>query len=228
MYEQSWESAHACVVEYIRARLPSQAHRAGLARETRTCMGPLTEQQRLTVRRQSLVGRVMCEIYRTRKITLRQGYYERNRQFQNYIKPKLFKISTLTIHGFVEKLWKFYYSNLFSMCAPLVTRHISTRQSNYCLTLAAVVVIRCFRSSKVTGTGGTKTLSLTYPHRKKSHRVLDRDFVVANMWVTCCRLLRGQSSALGRCSILLENEVAMVKLPEFLYKTLHGECRYLK
>jgi hypothetical protein len=29
---QSWESAHACVVKYIRARLPSQARRAGLVR----------------------------------------------------------------------------------------------------------------------------------------------------------------------------------------------------
>jgi hypothetical protein len=31
MYEQSSESAHACVVKHIRARLPSQALRAGLA-----------------------------------------------------------------------------------------------------------------------------------------------------------------------------------------------------
>jgi hypothetical protein len=36
MYEQRWESGHACVVKYIRARLPSQSRRAGLARETRT------------------------------------------------------------------------------------------------------------------------------------------------------------------------------------------------
>jgi hypothetical protein len=43
MYEQSWESAHACVVKYIRARLPSQARRAGLASQTRTCMGTFTE-----------------------------------------------------------------------------------------------------------------------------------------------------------------------------------------
>jgi hypothetical protein len=32
MYEQSWESAHACVVKYIRARLPSQSRRARLVR----------------------------------------------------------------------------------------------------------------------------------------------------------------------------------------------------
>jgi hypothetical protein len=38
MYEQSSESAHACVVKYIRARLPSQVRRAGLASQTRTCM----------------------------------------------------------------------------------------------------------------------------------------------------------------------------------------------
>jgi hypothetical protein len=37
---QSWDSAQACVVKLIRARLPSQARRAGLASQTRTCMGP--------------------------------------------------------------------------------------------------------------------------------------------------------------------------------------------
>jgi hypothetical protein len=36
-----------------------------------------------------------------------QGYHKRNRQFQHFIEPKLFKISTFSIHGFVEKLWKF-------------------------------------------------------------------------------------------------------------------------
>jgi hypothetical protein len=36
-----------------------------------------------------------------------QGYYERTRQFTHFIKPELFKISTLTMHGFVEKLLKF-------------------------------------------------------------------------------------------------------------------------
>jgi hypothetical protein len=44
MYEQSWESAHACVLKYIRARLPSQARRAGPASETLTCMGPFIQQ----------------------------------------------------------------------------------------------------------------------------------------------------------------------------------------
>jgi hypothetical protein len=42
MYEQSSESAHACVVKYIQARLPSQARRAGLASQIRTCMGIFT------------------------------------------------------------------------------------------------------------------------------------------------------------------------------------------
>jgi hypothetical protein len=42
MYEQSSESAHARVVKYIRARLPShQARRAGLASQTRMYMGTL-------------------------------------------------------------------------------------------------------------------------------------------------------------------------------------------
>jgi hypothetical protein len=40
MYAQSSESANACAVKNIRARLPSQARRAALASETRTCMGP--------------------------------------------------------------------------------------------------------------------------------------------------------------------------------------------
>jgi hypothetical protein len=45
-------------------------------------------------------------------IIIIQGYYKRNRQFQHFIKTKLFKISTLTMNGFVEKLWKFYH------CSP--------------------------------------------------------------------------------------------------------------
>jgi hypothetical protein len=32
---QSWESAHEFVVKLVRARLPSQAHRAGIASRTR-------------------------------------------------------------------------------------------------------------------------------------------------------------------------------------------------
>jgi hypothetical protein len=36
------ESTRACVVIYIRACLPSQAPRGGLASQTRTCMGTLT------------------------------------------------------------------------------------------------------------------------------------------------------------------------------------------
>jgi hypothetical protein len=39
MYEQSSESAHACVVKYNRDRLPNQARRAGLSSHTRMCMG---------------------------------------------------------------------------------------------------------------------------------------------------------------------------------------------
>jgi hypothetical protein len=41
MYEQSSESAHACVVKYIRARLPSQARRAGLASRLVRVWAPL-------------------------------------------------------------------------------------------------------------------------------------------------------------------------------------------
>jgi hypothetical protein len=40
------ESTHACVVKYIRAWLPSQAPRGGLASQTRTCMGTLRRTER--------------------------------------------------------------------------------------------------------------------------------------------------------------------------------------
>jgi hypothetical protein len=43
-----------------------------------------------------------------------RGYYKRSKQFKHVIKPKLFKISTLTTHGFVEKLWKLYHCSPFS------------------------------------------------------------------------------------------------------------------
>jgi hypothetical protein len=43
MYEQSWESTHACVVKYILALPLSKARRARLASQTRTCMGSLRE-----------------------------------------------------------------------------------------------------------------------------------------------------------------------------------------
>jgi hypothetical protein len=40
-------------------------------------------------------------------IPIIQGYYKRNRQFQHFINPKLFKISTLMMHGFVENSGSF-------------------------------------------------------------------------------------------------------------------------
>jgi hypothetical protein len=46
MYEQSSESAHACVVKYIRARVASQARRAGLASQTRTFRGTFRPRSR--------------------------------------------------------------------------------------------------------------------------------------------------------------------------------------
>jgi hypothetical protein len=144
--------------------------------------------------------------------------------------------------GFVEKLWKFVTATYScSMYAPLVTRHISTRQSNSCRTRvnissstpAVAVVTRCFRSSKVTGTGGTKTLSLTYPH-KNSHRVLARDFVGPTCkWhvVTCCApnpaLRQICIEVISNFPLLTPSWAAVVKLPGFLYKTVHSECRYL-
>jgi hypothetical protein len=93
----------------------------------------------------------------TNSIEYIQDYYKRNRHFQHFIKPELFKISTLTMHGFVEKLRKFATATcICSMYVPLITRHISTRWTNSCQTHvniststpAVAVVIRCFRSSK--------------------------------------------------------------------------------
>ena len=56
------------------------------------------------------------------------------------------------------------------MCEPFVTRQISIRQSNSVQTdlsissstlATAAVMMRCFSSFKLTGSGGTKTLSCT-------------------------------------------------------------------
>jgi hypothetical protein len=41
--------------------------------------------------------------YHSGKIYI-QGYYKLNKQIQHFMKPKLFKISTLTMHNVVEKL----------------------------------------------------------------------------------------------------------------------------
>jgi hypothetical protein len=43
-----WESTHACVVKYIRAWLPSQAPRGGLASQTHTCMGTFRQRDHTT------------------------------------------------------------------------------------------------------------------------------------------------------------------------------------
>ena len=66
-----------------------------------------------------------------------------------------------------------------SMCEPFVTQKISIRQSNSVQTdlstssstLATAVVMHCFSSFKLTGSGGTKTLSLIYPTRR-NHKEL--------------------------------------------------------
>ena len=65
------------------------------------------------------------------------------------------------------------------MCEPFATQQISIRLSNSVQkdlsisssTLATAVVMRCFISFKLTESGGTKTLSLIYPHKKKSQGV---------------------------------------------------------
>jgi hypothetical protein len=56
-------------------------------------------------------------------------------------------------------------------------------------TLEIAAVMHCFRSSTLTGSGGRKILSLIYPHKKKNHKALDMDFLVANVSVPCSCLL---------------------------------------
>ena len=69
------------------------------------------------------------------------------------------------------------------MCEPFVTRQISTRQYN-CVqtdlsisssTLATAVVIRCFSSFKLTGSGGTKNLFSTLLRKLCVHYAKDFD-----------------------------------------------------
>ena len=87
------------------------------------------------------------------------------------------------------------------MGEPFVTRQISIRQSNSVQTdlsislstLATAVVMPCYSSFKLTGSGGTKTLSLIY-HTRRNHKELSLDFLEANMSVLCSQLLIGQSN----------------------------------
>jgi hypothetical protein len=48
---------------------------------------------------------------------------------------------------------------------------LQTHRSMCSSTLATAVVMRCFRSFTLTGSGGTKTLSSIYPHKKNSQGV---------------------------------------------------------
>jgi hypothetical protein len=76
---QSWESAHAFVVKLIRARLPSQARRAGLASQTRRVWAPLPsfleEPQQIVERKSPPVrfGGTSCEHVVTCSSDLRRG-----------------------------------------------------------------------------------------------------------------------------------------------------------
>jgi hypothetical protein len=66
MYEQSSESAHACVVKYIRARLPSQARRAGLVR----VWAPLDRSATVTGRSRTCISlNCRLQIYLRNKIS---------------------------------------------------------------------------------------------------------------------------------------------------------------
>ena len=72
-----------------------------------------------------------------------------------------------------------FLSYKYSMCRLFVTRHISIRESNsvqtdlsiYSSTLATAVVMLCFSSFKLTGSGGAKTLSSTLLRKLCVHYV---------------------------------------------------------
>jgi hypothetical protein len=59
--------------------------------------------------------------------------------------------------------------------------------------LAAVVVMRCFRSFTLTGSGGTK-LCFDISPQEENHKALDPDFLVAHVSVPPSGLLSGQSN----------------------------------
>ena len=54
----------------------------------------------------------------------------------------------------------------------IIINSVQTDLSISSSTLATAVVMRCFISFKLTGSGETKTLSLIYPHKKKSQAVM--------------------------------------------------------
>jgi hypothetical protein len=49
-------------------------------------------------------GKLSLKVVKQLRFSIVQGCYKRNTQFQHFIQPKLFKISTLTMHDFVEIL----------------------------------------------------------------------------------------------------------------------------
>ena len=77
----------------------------------------------------------------------------------------------------------FYIFHRFSMYPPLVIRQTSMRQSISFhtrvsisrSTRATAAAIRLRRSWRLSGSGGTKTVSFTNPHKKKSQRVKSGD-----------------------------------------------------
>ena len=77
----------------------------------------------------------------------------------------------------------FYVFHRCSMCPPLVIRQTSMRQSISFHTRVSIsrstrttaAVIRFRRSWRLAGSGGTKTVSFTNPHKKKSHGVKSGD-----------------------------------------------------
>jgi hypothetical protein len=64
-------------------------------------------------------------------------------------------------------VWAFCHMTDINTIIHFVKTHRSMASS----TLATDVVMPCFRPFALTGSGGTKTLSLIYPHKKKSQGV---------------------------------------------------------
>ena len=77
----------------------------------------------------------------------------------------------------------FYVFHGCSMCPPLLIRQTSMRKSTWFHTRVSIsrstratsAVIRLRRSRRLAGSGGTKTVSFTNPHKKKSHGVKSGD-----------------------------------------------------
>jgi hypothetical protein len=167
--------------------------------------------------------------------------HKRNRQFQHFIKPRLFKISTLTMHGFVEKLWKFYHCNPW--CKQREVRHVTSQERNYFdanLPQRGIgratgdMSLTCWPPRSPDLTPGdffysdmSKTTSSSLPFLLlRWSETTYRNSYCWSWWRYVNACLCKNSTAALMCTH--RTSVSCNKIPKFLYKTVHRECRYLK